>query len=200
MEEKKKLKKSKITEEGRRRLREYRLGKKMSQESKDKLREYRLGKKWSQEVKDKIRESSEKYKVYQYDKDYNLINEYESIIDASRKSGLDYRNLWNTLHGNQKTCGGYIWELSKKKIRPDYLKDEEEDIEKIDRLYMIMYEMIEDAYINSSLVGFKYNDRVENRYREYLKKQWELLSKTNYTKGCDAIQKQIDKFITPENY
>ena len=122
IEEKKKLKKSKITEEGRRRI-----------------REGRLGKKWSQEVKDKIRASMVKYKVYQYDNDYNLINEYESIIDASRKSGLDYRNLWNTLHGkNQKTCGGYIWELSKKKVRPDYLKDEEEDIEKIDRLYMTM--------------------------------------------------------------
>lgn len=183
MEENKKLKKGEKTEDGLRRL-----------------RECRLGKKWSQEVKDKIRASMVKYKVYQYDKNYNLINEYESIMEATRQSGLDFRNIWNCCHGNLKSTGGYIWELSKKKVRPDYLKDDEEDLEKIDRLYMTMYEMIEDAYINSSLVGFKYNDRVENRYREYLKKQWELLSTTNYTKGCDAIQKQIDKFITPENY
>ena len=184
MEEKKKLKKGEKTEDGLRRL-----------------RECRLGKKWSQEVKDKIRASMVKYKVYQYDKEYNLINEYESLTEASRQTGLDFRNLWHCCNHKNKTCGGYIWEYSKKKVRPDYLKDEEDvELSNIDRLYMIMYEMIEDAYINSSLVGFKYNERVEKRYREYLKKQWELLSTTNYTKGCDAIQKQIDKFITPENY
>lgn len=185
MEENKKLKRGEKTEDGKRRI-----------------REYRTGRKWSQEVKDKISDSMVKNKVYQYDKNYNLIAEYESLKQASIETGIDVGNLCrccNKQYG-YASAGGYIWEYGKKKMRPNYIKEEGEEESDIDIIYTIMYELIEDAYADTSLVGFMYDDRQEEKYREYLKEQWRLLRDVNYDKGVEAVQEQIDSFIPPSDW
>lgn len=188
-EENKKLKKGQKTKEGSERISQA-------------IKKYRTGRKWSQEVKDKIKASTVKYKVYQYDKNYNLIAEYESLKQASVETGIDIGNLCKCC--NKKcgfaTAGGYIWEYGKKKIRPNYIKEEGEEESEIDTLYTVMYELIEDAYADTSLVGFMYNDKQEKKYREYLKEQWRLLRDVNYNKGVEAIKEQIDSFIPPSDW
>ena len=47
-------------------------------------------------------------KVYQYDKDYNLIKIWDSAAEASR-NGFDNANISKCCSGKQKTHKGYIW-------------------------------------------------------------------------------------------
>lgn len=48
-------------------------------------------------------------KVKQYDKENNLINTYESISEASRKTGITIASISYSANGKRKTGGGYIW-------------------------------------------------------------------------------------------
>lgn len=68
------------------------------------------------------RKSSFKKSVLQYDLDNNLINEFESTIDAERKTGISSGNIYSccinriitTRIGNKSkitTAGGFIWKF-----------------------------------------------------------------------------------------
>ena len=48
-------------------------------------------------------------KVEQYDKENNLINTYESISEASRKTGITITSISYSANGKRKTGGGFIW-------------------------------------------------------------------------------------------
>lgn len=50
-------------------------------------------------------------KVYQYDKDYNLINIWNSSSEAGR-NGFDQRHISSCCNGKLKTHKGYIWSYS----------------------------------------------------------------------------------------
>lgn len=50
-----------------------------------------------------------KKKVAQYDKENKLLNEYESISEASRKTGITITNISYCANGKRKSGGGYIW-------------------------------------------------------------------------------------------
>lgn len=47
--------------------------------------------------------------VYQYSKNGDFIRKYNSIQEASDFTGIKHCNISNTIHGKQKTAGGYIW-------------------------------------------------------------------------------------------
>lgn len=47
--------------------------------------------------------------VQQYDKNGNLIAEYISMRDASRKTGIPHPNICDCIKGRKKTAGGFIW-------------------------------------------------------------------------------------------
>ena len=47
--------------------------------------------------------------VLQYDKNENFINEYPSIRDASRTTGISQANIVQVCKLNRKSTGGYIW-------------------------------------------------------------------------------------------
>ena len=74
-----------------------------------------LGKNHSDETKIKISKSNtgknnkNSKKVYQYSKDGLLINEYESVGEASRILGFSQGNISSCCLGNQKTAYGFIW-------------------------------------------------------------------------------------------
>lgn len=48
--------------------------------------------------------------VIQFDKDGNLINEYQSIREASRQTNIVLSSIVENCKGKRKSAGGYIWE------------------------------------------------------------------------------------------
>ena len=48
-------------------------------------------------------------KVTQYTEDNIPVKEYNSISEAGRISGINRKNIQQTLSGRTKTAGGYIW-------------------------------------------------------------------------------------------
>ncbi len=89
--------------------------------------------KHTEESKNKISESLKKYhasnvttikninvqkdnklgtKIKQYDMNNNLLNEYTSISDASRKTSVVKSSLLVHLKDNTKTGGGFIWKYA----------------------------------------------------------------------------------------
>ena len=51
-------------------------------------------------------------KIKQYDTNNNLLNEYTSISDASRKTSVPKSSLLVHLKDNTKTGGGFIWKYA----------------------------------------------------------------------------------------
>ena len=49
-------------------------------------------------------------KVKQLDKNNNIINIFESITEASKKTNIIQCEISNCLHNRQKTAGGYYWQ------------------------------------------------------------------------------------------
>lgn len=47
--------------------------------------------------------------VLQFDKNGKFINEYQSINDASRKTGIDCSTITKVCKGKKKSAGGYVW-------------------------------------------------------------------------------------------
>jgi predicted GIY-YIG superfamily endonuclease len=59
--------------------------------------------------------------VYQYDKDLNLINQYISVREAGRQTGIDHRSISevaNKSNPSRHRAGGYFWDYNiKEKIK-----------------------------------------------------------------------------------
>ncbi len=53
--------------------------------------------------------------VIQYDKKMNFIEEFFSIREAERQTGIDNRNINTCLKGKIRTSGGFIWKYKKLK-------------------------------------------------------------------------------------
>ena len=75
--------------------------------------------KHSEERKNKISESLKKYhatnnkiKIKQYDIDNNLLNEYTSISDASRKTSIQKKLISLYLRRKTNIAGGFIWKYA----------------------------------------------------------------------------------------
>ena len=49
-------------------------------------------------------------KVIQYDKNKNIIKEWNSIIDVQRISDINNSNIVQCCKGKRKSAGGYVWE------------------------------------------------------------------------------------------
>jgi len=47
--------------------------------------------------------------VYQYSINNDFIAKYNSIKQASDATNIKHCNISNTIHGKQKTAGGFIW-------------------------------------------------------------------------------------------
>ena len=64
-------------------------------------------------------------KVKQLDKNNNIINIFESITEASKKTNIIQCEISNCLHNRQKTAGGYYWQYYE--INKEEEKKVEED-------------------------------------------------------------------------
>lgn len=47
--------------------------------------------------------------VQAYDSDGNLINEYPSMCEAQRQTGIPQQNISRCIYGKCKRAGGYVW-------------------------------------------------------------------------------------------
>jgi hypothetical protein len=93
---------------------------KVSDETKRKLSIAHKGKKLSLETIQKVlitkKLNKPNRKVYQYDKAYNFIKEWNSIAEASKESNTDLHNLYvaiNKENQKRKSAGGFIWSYEK---------------------------------------------------------------------------------------
>ena len=50
--------------------------------------------------------------VLQYDTTGDLIYEWPSLSEASRKTGIPLSNLWSCCIGKRKTAGGFVWKYA----------------------------------------------------------------------------------------
>ena len=88
----------KHSEETKEKIRQKALGRKVSEETKKKMSEAKLGK-----CSDKQREHllkltvGQSKKIYQYDTDFNLIGEYNSIKEVSKITGIDRNTIGRQL-------------------------------------------------------------------------------------------------------
>ena len=57
--------------------------------------------------------------VYKYDRNGSLLDEYKSIADASRKTGISEENIRSAIKGKSKSAHGFQWSRTKhNKIHP----------------------------------------------------------------------------------
>lgn len=108
------------TEEGKERLRKFHTGRKFSLETRLKMGRVRKGimlgfkhtkesrKKMSEAHKGELKPTLSK-KVYQYNLDGKLVEEFISMSDAERKRGFFAGGISMCCNGNQKTYRGYVW-------------------------------------------------------------------------------------------
>lgn len=104
----------KHTEETRRKMSEAHKGWKMPQAQKEKISKAMAGRvsplkgaALTEEHKSRIRSSHKKSMKKVLCVDTGVI--YESMHEATRKTGVDYRNISACCHGRIKSCGGYVW-------------------------------------------------------------------------------------------
>jgi len=93
------------------RMSEAQKGKKHSEESKRKISEANKGKKHSEESKRKISEAQKNRK----DQSKKVLcietgEIFESVHEATRKTGVDFSSISRVCSGKLKTTGGYHWE------------------------------------------------------------------------------------------
>lgn len=107
----------KISDETRQRLIDSHVGKKNphTQEWNQKIREGNLGRKKphtgvprSEHTRQKIREAHS-ISVLQFNLDGVLVNEYSSMREAQKVTGIANQNISSCCSGKSKTAGGYIW-------------------------------------------------------------------------------------------
>lgn len=68
-------------------------------------------------LKDKYKNSLGKYgrpgnPVHQFDINNNFIKEYPSVTDAEKQTNITRRNIHQSISGNSKTAGGFVWKYA----------------------------------------------------------------------------------------
>lgn len=113
-----KLKGSKRTKESIQKQKISRIGYKISDETKAKISKAHMGKFVSIETRKKQSQVNKIPKLYsrksisQYDKLGNFINKYDSLLEASRLTGVKNTSICNNLKQISQTSGGYIWKYN----------------------------------------------------------------------------------------
>lgn len=60
-----------------------------------------------------INRKDQSKQILQYDKNGNFINEYQSIKDAQRKTGINESHIIKVCKGKEKFASGYVWKYKK---------------------------------------------------------------------------------------
>jgi hypothetical protein len=57
-----------------------------------------------------LSENKQKIRIKQFDQNYNLINEFESLIEASQKTKIPISSISFCINGKRNQANGYIFE------------------------------------------------------------------------------------------
>lgn len=98
-----------LSEETKRKIGEATHNRIVSEETKQKHREARLGKHYSEETRAKISAKQHHKAVCQYTLDGELIQEFPSITDASRETGIRTGNICKICQGKTKNPRNFLW-------------------------------------------------------------------------------------------
>lgn len=74
------------------------------------------GKRHKIETIEKMRNSAKNVPVIQEDKDGTILNEWCSISEAGRGTGVPYNNISKCCCGERKSAGGYVWRYKNESI------------------------------------------------------------------------------------
>jgi len=128
---------------------------KMSEQTKVKLSKIFMGRTISEEAHKKMIENMHKTKVYQFDTNYNFINSYNSIREASRITKIDGSQIVNCCKKkkNFKTAGGFIWSYTKKINIDDYIDYRKKKVYQYDKNKKLInvWMSLEDAIKNTKI-------------------------------------------------
>ena len=107
----------KLTEDEKQHLKEINLGKKLTEETKRKISEANKGKSKSKEFKEKVRqrEQSKVNNIIQIDFNGKIINIFNSIQEASRKTNASATKICQVCKGKRNHTKNYIWLYEKDK-------------------------------------------------------------------------------------
>jgi oligoribonuclease NrnB/cAMP/cGMP phosphodiesterase (DHH superfamily) len=77
-----------------------------------------------------IKEGQRGKKVFQMDSEYNVISEFDSIIEAEKQTGIQSQNIGKVCKGERETAGGFKWEynLEKTCVKQFVPQDEEQKV------------------------------------------------------------------------
>jgi hypothetical protein len=120
------------------------LGVKHSEESKKRMSKSHMGNRQSEETKEKIRRSRLK-KVYQFDENGELLNIFNSILEAERQTGIARQAISGCCRGITKFTKNYRWSFNQKLKN---LKGKKSSKQIIHNLTKIIYSSIQNAADN----------------------------------------------------
>lgn len=102
-------------EETRKKMRAAHTGKKMSEVAKIRMSLSARGKRKSPDAKEKYKMYQVLHngkRVHQLSKDGLIINEFETIQEAERRTGVDNSHIRAVCKGRRKTAGGFLWKFA----------------------------------------------------------------------------------------
>lgn len=105
-----------------------------------------------------------------------IIKEYDSIMNASRDTGIHFSNIGNTTRKLNNSAGGYLWFYKGDPIEKPEKKDLRKKIEKLDLTgnVICVYNSIEDARKSINGVATTFRRCISNQ-KEYYGYLWRLV-------------------------
>ena len=101
------------TEESIKKMSDAHKGKKLSEEHRKKIARGNLGKIVSEETRKKMSEKQKNKKsILQYDKENNLIKQWDSFHEITKFTKIHFQNILKVCKNKRKTAGGYIWKYA----------------------------------------------------------------------------------------
>lgn len=84
-------------------------GKHHSEDTKKKISESKKGMKVSKETAERLKSIAKRVPVAQFDKNQNMIRVFNSVKEAADYVGANPQNISAVCRGKQKSCKGYFW-------------------------------------------------------------------------------------------
>lgn len=110
-------------------------------------------------------------KVYQFDKNGNFIDEFNSIIEAGIKNNISKTLISRCCHKQSMTAGGYLWSFDKndvpiykvtrKNVKPIYQYDR-------NGIFIKKWDSVSDAIKATGIVNISRSAKCENPRGKYL--------------------------------
>jgi len=165
----------------------------LSRESIERGSKKRIGLKVSEEVKEilKLANKINSKPVIQYDIENNFINEFQSLNEVYRKTGIPVSNISNACNGKLKQVNGYIWRFKGDEIKVNINKkvcSQQRRVMQMD-IYendIIIYNSILDAAEKTGIPRKSisnccfFNINKEKDYSSSYKYKWKFIDKVYY--------------------